>query len=85
MFIFYLLTMSEKEIDIWYDTIYELEKYFIDTNKLPSSTDKKEKIRKMRYWLCCQLQNAKENKNEMKDQYIKSYWEAFVSKYSHII
>lgn len=43
MFIFYLLTMSEKEIDIWYDTIYELEKYFIDTNKLPSSTDKKEK------------------------------------------
>lgn len=77
--------MLINEYKDWYNTIYDLEAYLILNNKLPSSTDRKEKIRKLRIWLCCQLQNYKEDKNEMMDIQIKKYWETFVSKYSTII
>ncbi len=67
---------------IWHENLIELEKYIIENNILPSSTNKN--IKYLGYWVSRQKENYKYNKRNMKNKEIAKEWEKFIEKYNYL-
>jgi hypothetical protein len=67
----YFLTNTE----IWFKTLNNLEKYFIEFKKRPSTNIK------IGNWCSIQLQNYKKFEDIMKNEIIRIQWKEFVEKY----
>ncbi len=70
--------------EIWYDNLKELEDYIILNNKLPNSNNKSFNIRRLGYFISNQKRNYKNNKEIMKNEYIRKDWELFIDKYKDL-
>ena len=57
--------------EIWLDNLKQHEDYIIQNNKLPENLN----------WLCLQKYTYKRQKNIMKNEKIRKYWESFLEKY----
>ena len=67
--------------EIWYNNLNEVKNYIILNNKLPSTIDKDNNIKKLGSFISNQKTNYKNNINIMKNKKIRNHWEKFVKEY----
>jgi len=67
--------------EIWLKNLKLVEDYIIDNNKLPSSEDKKQNIKKLGKWLCDIPHRYRNNTCIMKKETIRKVWDEFTEKY----
>ena len=67
--------------DEWNNNLEKVKQYIDDSQKRPSTTDDNSTIKTMAYWTNHQIINYKNN--EIKNEYIKSEWESFISEYKN--
>jgi hypothetical protein len=67
--------------EIWCKNLKEVKNYIILNNKLPSTTDKDNNIRKLGSFISNQKNNYKNNINIMKNEEIRNHWENFIKEY----
>jgi superfamily II DNA or RNA helicase len=66
----------------WENTLKVVGKYIDENNKLPSTIDKNESIKKLGQWVSCQKQKYAKKEKIMKSPQIRKLWEEFQEKYS---
>lgn len=67
----------------WKNTLKEIEEYIFKNNKLPSSINKNDTIKKLGSWINNQKTNYAKKENIMKFPEIRKLWEEFKEKYSN--
>ena len=73
---------------IWINTLFEVEKFVLNNNRLPSANiDKNDvSIKKLGYWVSTQKANYKKNgySQHMRNENIRKLWKKFMCKYPNI-
>jgi len=78
----YISVRSMNYEDIWKMKLENVEIYICENEKLPSTHDKDEYIKKLGQWLSTQKQNYAKKEQIMKTPEIRKLWEEFQEKYS---
>ena len=78
----YISVRSMNYEDIWKMKLENVGKYIDVNNKLPSSIDKNESIKKLGSWIKNQKKNYAKKEKIMKTPEIRKLWEEFIEKYS---
>ena len=66
----------------WKMMLNKLEKYILENDKTPSTSDKNKEIKQLGNWSSDQKRNYKKEQYNMKDLEIRKSWEDFINKYS---
>lgn len=68
----------------WMNTLSDVKLYVVKNGKIPSSTNKDQKLKQMSSWISKQKQNYEQSKKIMKDPTIRKKWEEFTSEHIQI-
>ena len=77
-----VLFMSNEEF--WMHRLGDVNKYVVETSKLPSARDKDTIIKEIGSWVSHQKKNYPKSQDIMKNPSIRKEWEEFTSKYSQL-
>jgi ERCC4-related helicase len=72
--------MSHEEV--WLNTLNDVEKYIIENNKKPLTTNKNNEIKMLGSWICNQLTKYKTKTKIMSNQLVRYKWSTFITKYN---
>jgi len=70
--------------EIWEDKLNEIKEYIIKNNKLPSTSDKNENIKKIGSWISRQKQLYIKFEYIMNNEFVRKLWENFVEDNSEL-